>query len=274
MTESPEGKPRDQSQTVERALRLLDLVASSPLPMTTSQLSGASGLPRPTAHRLLLTLERLGYLDKVQDHAFSLGYKATRMSGVRGAQQALVRRAAPVLSALVGEVGETVGLSTPVGSALVEVEQLEPPLPLRQMSYLNVAFPLHASSNGKLMLSGFSPADLDSFLAQPLERRTARTIVDPAKLRAELVATRERHFGICLEELYDGINGVSGCIRDDSGTAIGYVSVSGPAFRLPSEALFEVAPTVLRSCEKIAAALQLAPQGVHNADSRSAPRTH
>jgi len=249
----------DRSQTVERALRLLDVVASSPEPLTTAQLSSASRLPRPTAHRLLLTLEHLGYLDRVHDHAFALGYKATRMSGIHGAQQTLARRAAPALATLVGEVEETVGLSAPVGNALVEIEQIDPPHPVRQMSYINVAFPLHCSSNGKMMLSGFAPRDLDAFLALPLESRTARTVVDPEHLRIDLAATRERQFGLCIEELYDGINGVSVGIRDKTGGPIGYLSVSGPSFRFPLERLLEVVPALRRASQQISSALHVSP---------------
>jgi IclR family KDG regulon transcriptional repressor len=257
MTEGAEGRRRDQSQTVERALQLLDAVATSAEPLTTGQLATLSGLARPTAHRLLVTLERQGYLDRVRDHAFALGYKATRMSGNRAAQQALARRARPILEILTEQVRETVGLSTPVGTALVEIDQIDPPQPIRQMSYANAAFPLHCSSNGKLMLSGFSPAELDVHLAHPLERRTDHSITDPTRLRAELAATRERGFGLCVEELYEGINGVSGAILDSQQLAIGYVSVSGPAFSLPVERLTEIAPTVLGVCEQIKEALQL-----------------
>lgn len=249
----------DLSQTVERALRLLDLVASSPDPLTTAQLSSVSRVPRPTAHRLLLTLEHLGYVDRVRDHSFVLGYKATRMSGIHGAQQSLARRAAPTLAALVVEVDETVGLSTPVGNALVEIEQIDPPHPVRQMSYINVAFPLHCSSNGKMMLAGFAPEDLDAFLSLPLESRTARSIVDPERLRVDLAATRERQFGICLEELYEGINGVSVGIQSEAGRPIGYLSVSGPSFRFPLERLLEVVPALRRASEQISSALHVSP---------------
>lgn len=274
MTRPKNDRRSDRSQTVERALRLLDLVASSPEPLTTAQLSAESGVPRPSAHRLLLTLEQQGYLERVHEHAFSLGFKATRMSGVHAAQQTFARRAAPTLSALVAEVEETVGLSAPVGNALVEIEQVDPPHAVRQMSYINAAFPLHCSSNGKMMLSGFAPDDLDAFLALPLEGRTKRTITDPGRLRTELVATRSRGFGTCVEELYDGINAVSVDVTDETGSAIGYVSVSGPSFRFPLARLLEVVPALSRACDEISAALHLTlPQSVQHADAVSAQRT-
>lgn len=259
MTEKLDARRRDQSQTVERALHLLDAVAASTEPLTTGQLAARSGLARPTAHRLLVTLERQGYLDRVRDHAFSLGYKATRMSGNRAAQQALARRARPVLTALTDQVRETVGLSAPAGGTLAEVDQIDPPQPVRQMTYTNVGYPLHCSSNGKLMLSSFSPRELDAYLSHPLERRTERSITDPILLKEELATARARGFGICLEELYEGINGIAGAILDDQQMPVGYVSVSGPSFRLPLERLLEVAPTVLRACGRIEEALNVTP---------------
>lgn len=266
VTDRPDDPRGGRSQTVERALRLLDIVASSPEPLTAAELASESRLARPTAHRLLLTLEHLGYLDRVHEHAFSLGYKATRMSGIHGTQQTLARRAAPALAALVAEIEETVGLSAPAGTALVEIDQIDPPLPVRQMRYLNVAYPLHCSSNGKLMLSGFAPDDLEAFLLRPLERRTDRSIVDPGRLRVELIETRDRGFGTCLEELYDGINGVSVAIRDETGSSIGYVSVSGPSFRFPPGRLLEVVPALRRTSEQISSALHVSPPCVQHTD--------
>ena len=252
MREAGEAANRnDRSQTVERALGLLDLVASSAVPLTTQQLATLSGLARPTAYRLLLTLEQLGYLDRLQDHAFALGYKATRMSGVRGSQQALARRARPVLETITAELCDTVNLSVPVGTAVVEIDQVDPPHPVRQMNYINVAFPLHCSSNGKVMLASLSPSELESFLSRPLERRTSRTVTDAAALREQLGRVREDGFGTCVAELYDGINGVSAAVVDENRAPIAFVSVSGPSFRLPEQRLKEAAQVVIEACDAI-----------------------
>jgi len=240
-----------RSQTVERALGLLDLVAQSALPLSTQQLALLSGLARPTAYRLLVTLERQGFLDRVQDHAFTLGYKATRMSGIRGSQQALARRARPVLEALTAELCDTVNLSVPVGTAVVEIDQVDPPHPIRQMNYINVAFPLHCSSNGKVMLASLSPSELDSFLSRPLERRTPQSITDADALRKQLAQVREDGFGTCVAELYEGINGASAAVVDENHVPIAFVSVSGPSFRLPEQRLKAAAHVVIGACDTI-----------------------
>ncbi len=254
--ESGGARRGQESQTVARALELLSLVAASPEPLTTRKLAEKSGLSRPTTYRLLVTLERQGYLDRVQEHAFTLGYKATRMSGVRASHQALARRARPVLEALMDEVGDTSSLSVPVGSAVVEIEQIDPPHPVRQMSYINMAFPLHCSSNGKVMLSEMTAVELDAYLSRPLEPWTQRSITEPERLRQELSVVRAAGYGTSIAELYDGINGISAALRDESGVTIGFVGVSGPDFRLTERRVQEAANAVLRACQAIRTALK------------------
>jgi len=242
---------RDESQTVVRALQLLDLVASSTRPLTTGSLATTAGLSRPTAYRLLVTLEREGYLDRTADGAFALGYKATRLGGANGSQQALARRARPILEALLEEVNETVGLSVPVGAAVVEIDQIDPPHPVRQITYINEAFPLHCTSNGKVMLAALPDSELDAYLSRPLERRTPHTITSPDRLRQELDTVRRAAYGTDLEELYEGINGVSAAVRDSDGHPIAFVSVSGPSFRLSKARLRAAATPVQHACDQI-----------------------
>lgn len=245
-----------ESQTVIRALELLDLIATAPEPLTTRELADMSGLSRPTTYRLLVTLQRQGFLDRVQESAFVLGYKATRMSGVHASHQALARKARPVLEGLTAEVGDTSSLSVPVGSAVVEIDQVDPPHPVRQISYINMAFPLHCSSNGKVMLSCMTATELDSHLARPLEPWTPHSITDPAALRKEIASVRANGFGTSIGELYEGINGISAALRsDDAGTPVGFIGVSGPSFRLPKRRVREAADAVLRACEAIRTAL-------------------
>jgi DNA-binding IclR family transcriptional regulator len=239
------------SQTVTRALTLLDLVATSEKALSATQLAAQSGLARTTALRLLTTLTTTGYLDYVPGSGFVLGFKATRMSRVGAAEEALARRARPWLERLLRRVEETVGLSVPIAGSLVELVQLDPPRPIRQMSYTHESFPLHCTSNGKLLLARLDEGELESYLASPLERRTPRTIVDPGPLRVELARIRSLGYGICHEELYEDINGVSGTILGESGRPVAFVSVSGPSFRLTMDRIHRIAPDVLASCEEI-----------------------
>ncbi len=69
-------------------------------------------------------------------------------------------------------------------------------------------------------------------LAQPLERYTPNTIVDPAKLRRHLDEVRRRGYAQTMEELEDGLNAVAAPVRRADGRVTATVGVSGPAFRM------------------------------------------
>ena len=69
-------------------------------------------------------------------------------------------------------------------------------------------------------------------LAQPLERATKRSLVDPAQLRTQLDDIRRRGYAQTLEELEEGLNAVAAPVRQADGEVVAALSVSGPAFRV------------------------------------------
>ena len=77
-------------------------------------------------------------------------------------------------------------------------------------------------------------------LEGPLERFTENTIFDPANLKDHTRKIGMKDTGYTVEELEMGLNVVGAPIRRADGAVVGAVSVSGPAFRLPPDALPEI----------------------------------
>jgi IclR family acetate operon transcriptional repressor len=100
------------------------------------------------------------------------------------------------------------------------------------VSWVGRRTPLHATSNGKMLLATLDERELGRLLAKPLERSTPATITDPAKLRAQLVEIRTRGYATTMEELEQGLNAVAAPIRRADGVVVAALSVSGPAFRM------------------------------------------
>ena len=83
------------------------------------------------------------------------------------------------------------------------------------------------------MLLAFAPdTDRDRFLAIPMDRFSANTIVDADVLRTQLDEVRRRGYAQTIEELEEGLNAVAAPVRRADGRVAAAISVSGPAFRM------------------------------------------
>ena len=125
--------------------------------------------------------------------------------------------------------GETVNLGVPRDGGLVEqIAQVDSRYLIGGTNWVGLAVPLHCAALGKVLLA-FGAAELPE---GRLEQRTDRTITSRAALAADLAAVRERGYAVTVEELEPGLVAVAAPVFADGGTAVGALSVSGPASRL------------------------------------------
>jgi DNA-binding IclR family transcriptional regulator len=221
-------------QSVDRALRLLEVVSREAEPRTVRELASLLGYERTMTYRLLSTLENRHFVERdPATETYSLGLAATTLANPTAHQAALIRRARPELERLTDELRQTVSLAA--GQRGVVIDQIDPPNPIRLVNNINVPLPLHCTSNGKLILARLSEPELASFLRAPLERRAERTITSEQALRAELDRVSADGFASAVDELADGVTGISVELIDTRGEFIGTISVSGPTWQFSRE---------------------------------------
>ena len=140
--------------------------------------------------------------------------------------------ARPVLAALRQTTGETVQLGVLDHLEVVYLERLESPQTLRVFHHTGHRIPASATSTGKVLLAAL-PADVlqARLLDWRPERRTSKTIVEPALLMAELRRVAERGWAQNVEEAESGAASVAAPIRDDGGTVVAAISVVAPITR-------------------------------------------
>jgi DNA-binding IclR family transcriptional regulator len=114
----------EQSLTLDRGVRLLELLAASPAGLTTTQAAAALGLHRPVVHRLLVTLEQRRLARRGSDGLWTVGFGVL---GLAQAVQPMLRRAAtPVLRRLAEDVGATAHVTVADGDEALAVAVVEP----------------------------------------------------------------------------------------------------------------------------------------------------
>ena len=150
------------------------------------------------------------------------------------------------------------------------VHQVDGPHHLVPRFWVGRRFPLHASSSGKLLLSTYDDERLERFLRDPLPRLGAATVTSPRALRRELERVRAQGYATTVDELEDGLAGVSVGVLDDSGLLTGAVNVSGLAQRLDADGRRRAVEQTRAVVRDVEAALRRGPGLNRNARSGSA----
>lgn len=107
----------------------------------------------------------------------------------------------------------------------------------RTSSGIGLRKPVHCTAEGKALIAFQPPPMIERLISAGLERRTPRTMIDPAALREELGKIRGRGYATDDEEYELGVRGIASPIRDDSGNSVAAVGVNGPAQRLTKNRL-------------------------------------
>jgi IclR family acetate operon transcriptional repressor len=222
------------TQAVDRAARLLAEVVHSADPMTFTELSGTTGLAKSTTSRLLLALERNGLVRRDDHGRFLPGEMFVSFAWRGGAQAGLIAVAQPFLDRLGKATGETINLGVSSNGLVEQIAQVDSTYLIGGTNWIGMSVPLHCSALGKVLLAygAAQPGPLDK-----LERRTAKTIVTEAALRAELAGVRARGYAVTDEELEPGLVAVAAPIYGYDGNVVAALSVSGPASRMARDAL-------------------------------------
>lgn len=178
-------------------------------PLSLSGLVEATGLSRPTAHRLAAALEAHRLVGRDGAGRYRLGLRLLAWAGAAGGDEPLVEAARPVLARLRDETGESAQLFVRDGDRRVCVASSERPSGLRDTVPVGALLPLDRGSGGEVLLAWGEDAE-----------------------RPELEAVRRRGWAATVAEREPGVASVSAPVLDAAGRIRGAVSVSGPIERL------------------------------------------
>lgn len=238
-------------RSVRRAITALELIADAG-ELGVSELGRRLGVHKATASRLVATLAERGLLERdPRSEKVHLGFGLIRLAGSAMAGLDIVRIAHPIVNDLAEDTRETVNLGVLTDEEVVHIDQVTGSRSVVAVSWVGRRTPLHATSNGKILLAHMDPADRDRLLAGPLVPMTSRTITDPAELRRQLEQAVVRGYAQTLEELEEGLNAVAAPVRGADGRVTAALSVSGPAFRMRPVDLPRIARRVMEAADAI-----------------------
>lgn len=223
-------QPELTNKSVVKAVRLLRELAAQPRTgATATTLAKAAGISRPTAFRLLSSLEQEGLVDRI-DTNYVLGWELARLGRRADPYAGLVARAQPLLQELADKFNESATLSVPnaEGGLDLVAEAAGPhALGVLGRNMIGQRYPLHASSTGKILLAEQPDETLLSMLPEKLEAYAPNTITDRAALLKDLERVREQGFAIIDNEFEPELLSLSRPIRDASGALVAILTLNG-----------------------------------------------
>jgi DNA-binding IclR family transcriptional regulator len=234
-------------QSVDRAAVILEILAREGEAGVT-EIARELDVHKSTASRLLAALDRRELV--TQDTArgkFRLGIGIVRLAGAAGRRLDVVQESRPICRALAREVGETVNLAILSGRDALYLDQVAGPAALSPHNWTGRRIPLHATSDGKVLLAYLPETELAECLVPPLARFTDHTVTAPAEFPQLLAEVRQRGVATAVDEFEVGLTAVAAPVRDAEGNVVASVSASGPSFRIPAERIPAIAESVRRA---------------------------
>ena len=242
---------------VESLARGLDVLAGfgpDRPTMTLSEVAAAADLARPTARRLLLTLEELGYV-RSRDGAFTLTPRVIGLGMAYVGSLGLWDVARPHMEDLVGRISESVSMAQLDGSDIVYVARVSVPKIISLRVDIGTLFPATQTSKGKVLLAALPPARVPEVLDAP-----SRSGLPPYigrsldRLMEELTEVRARGWAIADEELAPGVRSIAVPVRDGAGAVHAAMSVTVHAAETSRATLVgDHLPHLLRTAGEVSA---------------------
>jgi DNA-binding IclR family transcriptional regulator len=238
-------------QSVDRALTVLSLLARHG-ELGVTEIAEELDVHKSTAFRLVTTLEVHDLVEQQTDRGkYRLGVGVLRLAGATTMRLDLVQSSREVTERLAESVGETVNLAVLSGDRALYVDQVLGSATLQLHNWVGQRIPLHATSNGKVLLANVSPARLEELTSGELERFTDRTITEFDRLRADLDEVHARGYAVAVDELEIGLTAVAAPVHGADGAVVASLSASGPSFRIPADRITPLAERVADAAHQV-----------------------
>lgn len=244
--------PTGGVQSLERAFDLLERMADAGGEVGLSELSGSSGLPLPTIHRLMRTLVACGYVRQQPNRRYALGPRLIRLG--ESSARLMGTWARPHLARLVEETGETANMALMDGDEVVYVAQVPSRHSMRMFTEVGRRVLPHSTGVGKVLLADTPGEEVRALLGRTgMPAATEKTLTTAEGFLAALEQVRDAGYAIDDNEQEIGVRCVAVTVPDSPTAAA--ISISGPAGRLTEAATDKFVPLLHEVAAELSEAL-------------------
>lgn len=213
-----------------KGLQVLSLFDGPTLSLRTSDIAAMTGIPMPTAFRIVSTLEDLGYLERRHDGSVQPGVKVLTLGSAAMRGSSLVQLSDRPLRLLAEATGETVNLGVLVEDRVLYLARLRNADLVTANVHVGSTLPAPYTSMGKVLLAYLPQDDLERRITDASLPPGAgpNAVTNMSALRAQLEQIRRDGYAVQDEELAQGLRSVSVPVfgSDDAPAAAVNVAVS------------------------------------------------
>lgn len=224
---------------------------------TTSDLARATGLPRPTAHRLLGSLAEQGLVDRDPRGRWLLGPELYLLGAAASARYDITDVALPHLNALTDSTGESAFLTARRGDETVCLLRQEGSFPIRShVLHEGIRFPLGVASAGLALLAYLPDEEIAGYLGRTDLTPAHGPEHSPENLWARIRATRATGYAVNPGLLVEGSWGMGAVVFDRTDQPRWALSLTGIEQRFTPERRAVMGEQLLRSAHALTSALR------------------
>jgi len=215
-------------RAVTRALSILDAFDEARPSLTMQQIGSHIGMPKATTFRLVQTLERAGYLIRLEDQRYCLSFKLLRLAGLVRSTLPIRDICRPTLVEIAQQTGETVTLNLLNGHERICLDVVDTPSPLMSVARAGEHIPLLKGATGKLFMAHMDKATLERVLkASPGGRKVKRLA-----LAREFGRIRRQGYATSHGERVAGLSAISVPLHGLEEGVTHCLSLTGPTVRM------------------------------------------
>lgn len=241
-----DGGGRYVVRAVARSLDLLLELSVCERPIGLTNLARRTRLHPTTALRLLESLRSRGFAQQTADGSYVLGSKTFEVGNAFLRNVSIWSQAAQLADRLAMTTGETASVGILDGGQILYIAIARGQLDVGIASAPGTRHPVYCTALGKAILSHLTQEVSAEIIRQhPMERLSAKTIVDANQLKRDLTLTRRRSYAVDNEERTPGVICIGAPVLDHLRVPVGAISISGPAFRMKEKGVAKLGAAVM-----------------------------
>jgi len=252
---------QNKNKTVVRSMDLLNLFLNH-MKLNINEMVQLSGIPKTSVHRMIGSLEEMGFLHKDKDGRYSLGLLFLQFGNLVAERLDIRHIALEGMQKLRDEIGEAVHLVLRDGHESIYIEKLDTDHPVRLFTKIGKKAPLYAGASSRIILAFMPEQEREAYLEEvELKPIGSGTIISKEELRASLTLSRQTGYSFSRSELENYTAELSAPLFDHSGQIIAALSIAGLEVHFGEEQLPNLIQKVTSAAHEISRKLGYIGQG-------------
>jgi DNA-binding IclR family transcriptional regulator len=219
-------KKRSPMPGLERGLDVLRMFTRDRPQIGRPEMAQELGIPRSTVHRIVQTLEALGFLRRADaSSSYALGPAVLTIGFEYLGSLDIVQISNPVLARLCAETGCSTHLVVRNNTDVVYLSRHASRSAMTSNTSVGTSLPAHATVTGRVLLAALGSSGLKALYGnKPLKAFTAHTPVSLAELEKLFAVDRKRGYAVGTSYYGRGITSVAAPLCDASGAVVAAIN--------------------------------------------------